>query len=135
MAWGSHTMATRSSSRRWFLRDIPRTYVLIVWLAFGAVLLIYANDWHPSGWSALRREAAAPARETPRVESYTGSIIIMPPRGDACRQMMLDNRTGAMWDNGYVSCDEVVSRPERDARGMSTMRMNAIGNAFRRRDE
>ena len=30
-------MAARASSRRrWFLRDVPRTYVLFVWLAFGS---------------------------------------------------------------------------------------------------
>ena len=44
-----------SSHRRWMLRDIPRTYVLLVWLAFAVAHLIYSNDWRPSGWSALRR--------------------------------------------------------------------------------
>ena len=47
------------------LRDIPRTYVLLVWLAFGVALLIYSNDWHPSGWAALRQEATAPNRQFP----------------------------------------------------------------------
>jgi len=129
-------MAARASSHRhWILRDIPRTYVLLVWLAFGAALLIYSNDWHPSGWTTLRQEASVkPA--APTVEHYTGSIILVPPRGDNCRQMMLDNRTGKMWDNGYVNCYEAVSRPDKEQRGgISSLRMNAIGKAFNRRDD
>jgi len=50
--------------------------------------------------------------------------------------MMLDNRTGRMWDKGVVNCYEAVSRPEKGQRGgMSSLRMNAIGKAFNRRDE
>jgi hypothetical protein len=118
------------------LRDIPRTYVLLVWLAFGAALLIYSNDWHPSGWTALRQEPAAPKRQISATEQYTGSIIIVPTRGEDCRQMMLDNRTGRMWDTGFVNCYEAVSRSEKDQRGgMSSLRINSIGKAFNRRDE
>jgi len=125
-------MAARARSRRrWFMRDIPRTYLLLVWLAFGFVILIYSNDWHPSGWSALRREAAVQPPQRNPAEPYTGSIIIVPTRGDYCWQRMLDNRTGKMWDKGLVNCDEAVSRAEKEARsGMSTLRMNAIGKAF-----
>jgi hypothetical protein len=125
-------MAARvKSRRRWFTRDIPRTYLLLVWLAFGLVVLIYSNDWHPGGWSALRHETAATPPQRNIVDSYTGSIIIVPTRGDFCWQRMLDNRTGKMWDKGYVNCDEAVSRAEKEARGgMSTARINAIGKAF-----
>ena len=123
-----------SSHRRWMLRDIPRTYVLLVWLAFGAALLIYSNDWHPSGWSALRREAAVKP-SAPTIDHHTGSIIIVPPRGDNCRQMMLDNRTGRMWDKGYVNCYEAVSRADKEPGGMSSLRINSIGRAFNRRTD
>ena len=92
--------ARKSPHRHWMLRDIPRTYVLLVWLAFGVALLIYSNDWHPSGWTALRQEATAPKPPVSATEQYTGSIIIVPTRGEDCRQMMLDNRTGRMWDKG-----------------------------------
>jgi hypothetical protein len=88
-------VATRvSSRRRWFLRDVPRTYVLFVWLAFGLAAFIYANDWHPSGWSKLRQEAAAKPPQRRDAEYYTGSIVIVPARGEYCWQRMIDNRTG-----------------------------------------
>ena len=124
-------MAARASSRRrWFLRDIPRTYVLFVWLAFGLATVIYAVDWRPSGWSTLRQEATAkPQRRD--AEYYTGSIVIVPARGEFCWQRMIDNRTGKMWDKGYVNCYDAVAPLEKDQRvGMSSLRMNAIGKAF-----
>ena len=124
-------MAARvSSRRRWFLRDVPRTYVLFVWLAFGLVAFIYANDWHPSGWSALRQETA-PKAQRRGAEYYTGSIVLVRARGDYCWQRMIDSRTGKMWDKGYVNCYEAVSPLEKDQRvGMSSARINAIGKAF-----
>jgi len=129
-------MAVRKlSQRQWMLRDIPRTYVLLVWLAFGAAILIYSTDWHPSGWTALRQEATAPKPPVSVIEQYTGSVIIVPTRGEDCRQIMLDNRTGRMWDNGVVNCYQAVSRAEKERSGMSSLRINAIGKAFNRRDE
>ncbi len=127
-------MAARVSyRRRWFLRDVPRTYVMLVWLAFGLVAFIYANDWHPSGWSALRQQETAVKPQRRDAEYYTGSIIIVPAGGDNCWQRMIDNRTGKMWDKGYVNCYEAVAPLEKDQRvGMSALRMNAIGKAFNR---
>ena len=127
-------MAARlSSHRRWFLRDIPRTYLMFVWLAFGATLLIYFNDWHPSGWSALRpQKAATPQPQRSAAEIYTGSIIIVPATGENCQKLVIDNRTGEMWDKGYVNCYAAASPPERDpSKAISSKRINAIGNAFR----
>jgi len=120
-----------SSRRRWFLRDIPRTYVLFVWLAFGLAAFVYAYDWRPSGWSALKQETAAAKPQRREVENYTGSIIIVPAGSENCWQRMIDNRTGKMWDKGYVNCYEAVSPLDKDQRvGMSSLRMNAIGKAF-----
>src|SRR5262249_16908388 len=89
LCFGVNTMAARvSSRRRWFLRDIPRPYVLIVWLTFGLAAVIYAYDWHPSGWSALRPEAnVKPQHREP--EHYAGSIIIVPMGGEQCWQRII----------------------------------------------
>ena len=86
--------------------------MLLTWLAFGAALLIYSNDWHPSGWTALRQEATAPKPPVSVTEQYTGSIMSVSSRGEVSPpNMMLDNRTGRMWDKGVVNCYEAVSRP------------------------
>jgi hypothetical protein len=95
MVSGVIIMSARvSSRRRWFLRDIPRTYVLFVWLAFGLAIFLYAYDWRPSGWSVLRQQEAAAKPQRRDAEYYTGAIVIVPARGDYCWQRMIDNRTG-----------------------------------------
>jgi hypothetical protein len=122
-------MATRTSShRRWFLRDVPRTYVLFVCLTFALAAFLYAYDWHPSGWSALRKQEAAVKPQRRDTEYYTGSIVIVPAGGDW--QRIIDNCTGKMWDKGYVNCYEALAPQEKDKRvGMSSARINAIGKA------
>jgi hypothetical protein len=125
--------ARHKSHRRWFLRDVPRTYMMLVWLAFCLTVIVYLNDWHPSGWSALRpQQAATPKPQRTDAEIYTGSLIIVPAVGEKCQQLMIDNRTGKMWDKGTVNCYEATSPPERDPnQAISSKRINAIGNAFR----
>jgi hypothetical protein len=127
-------MATRHSShRRWFLRDVPRTYMMLVWLAFCVTVVVYLNDWHPSGWSTLKPQQAAKAKpQRSDAEIYTGSLIIMPATGEKCQQMMMDNRTGRMWEKGIVNCYEAATPTQKDpSEAISSKRINAIGNAFR----
>ena len=105
--------------------------MLFVWLAFGLAIFLYAYDWRPSGWSVLRQQASAAKPQGRGVEYYTGSIVLVPARGDYCWQRMIDNRTGKMWDKGYVNCYEAVSPMEKDQRvGMSSARINAIGRGI-----
>ncbi len=81
-------------------------------------------DWHPA--------PPAPQRVASNDELYTGSIVVVPPQGDHCWQMMLGNRTGRMWEAGYMDCD-TVSDVLNDAKrnGASAERMNVIGVTFR----
>jgi len=133
-------MATRVSSHRWLLRDIPLTYVLLVWLAFGLSLLYFFSDWSPA-----QREAAvqqqSPTQQQQNVNNvnatnndkrYAGSIIVVPERGDRCLERGIDNRTGKMWDKGFINCDEVAQRlsEEKQRSSLSDVRMRAIGKAF-----
>ena len=88
---------------------------------------------------SVRREAAVRpqninnASATNNDKRYSGSIIVVPERGDRCLERGIDNRTGKMWDKGLVNCDEVVKKHlEEDQRSsLSGVRMHAIGKAFR----
>jgi hypothetical protein len=62
-------------------------------------------------------------------ELYTGSIILVPTQGEQCLERALDNRTGQMWDKGYVNCYDVVRNTAKNS-GLSSSRMRLIGNAF-----
>lgn len=119
-------MASRVSVR-WLRRDIRLVYVLLVWVAFTVGLFIYFDN------GITFHAAAPPAPAANDDELYTGSIVIVPSSGDECWQMMLDNRTGRMWESGYIGCDAVagvLAESQRDTKAR-TGRMNAIGAAFR----
>jgi hypothetical protein len=131
-------MATRLSNRRWLLRDVPRLGALSVWALAGFLILAYCFDRPPLQhmlqhvMSAALRPAtvAGPSADPGNSPSiYTGSILFVPPRGELCGRWKFDNRNGAFWDDGQVSC--------RSASGMkpdevtSAARMIAIGKAFK----
>jgi hypothetical protein len=62
---------------------------------------------------------------------------MVPPRGERCWQMMLDNRTGEMWETGYVSCLAVVGQfaAGRRSGALSSIRIHSISNVFRGKSE
>ncbi len=120
-----------SPQRRWLLRDIPRTAVLLAWLAAGIVALVVLIDWHVTRRSAW--QDASPAISTGDPQRFSsGAIIVAPTQGDQCWQRTLDNRTGQMWDDGYVNCEAALTPSRIDpSASMSAARLNAIGKAFR----
>ena len=123
-------MASRVAVRR-FWRDMRLVFVLLVWAAFGTGLFAYF-DSSINLTVNLRPPPPVPAQAASDDELYTGSIVVVPPRGDRCWQMMLDNRTGRMWESGYLDCDTVVDALTDSKRtGASAVRLNAIGSAFR----
>lgn len=105
--------------------------MLFVWVAFCFSILIYFLDWVP-----VRRETAAKPPMNPPMnyanddKLYTGSIITVPARGDLCWERILDNRTGKIWDKGYVRCDDAVTQPAEKHPTMGGARLRAIGNAL-----
>lgn len=115
-------------------RDVRLVYVLIVWAAF-AFTLFYVFS---GGVKTHRVEQVKPAMQAKSKaqtddELYTGSIILVPPTGDQCWQMQIDNRDGRMWDTGYVDCYAAVSdlAENRRAGTISAKRIQSISSAFR----
>ena len=127
-------MALSESRRRFRLRDL---LALSVWAVFAIALMLSPFDWSPVRQALtfkpkIKEAVAAPIVNTD--ELYTGSIVFVPPTGDFCWERLLDNRTGYMWDKGYVDCYE--TQPSTKARHptMSGARMLAIGKALRGND-
>ena len=77
-------MASRAPVR-WFWRDMRLVFVLLVWAAFGIGLLAYLDS---SISFSLHRPAPAPPQAVADAELYTGSIVVVPSRGDRCWQMI-----------------------------------------------
>ena len=122
-------MASRVNRRR-FLRDLPHAYVVLFCAAVGVSLLMFLALYSSP---ARRGSAAGPQLHDVNIdERYAGSIMVDPPRGDMCWERIFDNRTGNMWDNGYVKCHD-LSAPSKKHQpsGMDASRLRDVGKAFR----
>jgi hypothetical protein len=65
-------------------------------------------------------------------ETYTGSILYMPHVGATCHQLLFDNLTGKMADNGPVDCNRASYRPARvPPKNWSAARVDVIRDSFR----
>ncbi len=63
---------------------------------------------------------------------YTGSILYMPDRGNACRQILFNNCNGQLTDKGYVDCQTAFSHStDSEPKQWSAARMRVISDGFR----
>ncbi|MBI3704222.1 MAG: hypothetical protein HY244_10380 [Rhizobiales bacterium] len=127
------TMASLAPSRHWRLRDVPLAAVLLVWAAFAASVIFYLSDWSPV---RLVAEVKPPLNNISQKDEddrlYSGSIFVVPDRGDRCSELGFDNRSGNMWDKGFINCYEAMARANagKKLEGLSSNRLRAIGKAF-----
>jgi hypothetical protein len=124
-------MTARTSRTRWLLSETAYVYKLGVLAAFGVSVAFYFGDWPRLDLRAKAPSAASETAPKPGPAAYTGSIITVPMgTRDDCEKVDFDNRTGAMWDAGVISCNTLVTGPI-IVRGQSTIeRMRSIGRAF-----
>jgi hypothetical protein len=77
--------------------------LMVVAAAIGAVL---AAGLLTTREIEIARPPAGAAIALSEDEIYTGSILFMPDDGNnICRQVLFDNRTGRLYDNGLVDCE------------------------------
>ena len=124
-------MASRLTSRRWFLRDLSRNYRLLGMAALGIAILTYFIDWTPVRHETSVKPDLNIAPNAKNEQQFTGSIIF-PIRGNLCRQIILDNRTWNMSEKGYVKCDEAISELEEKNKVESgdVKRLQSVSRAF-----
>jgi hypothetical protein len=118
---------------RWQLRDVPQLYVFVVWVAFGASVIFYLGDWP----LVLRGAPTKPQSQNVDRSNdddmlYTGSIIFVPERGERCSVLGIDNRTGKIWEKGFINCYDFVtqSAAQKKFEGISGARLRAINGGF-----
>jgi hypothetical protein len=108
--------------------------VLFVWLFFAAILALSGliGGGLSDGLRPKRAQQVASNQPMNDDEIYTGSILFVPVDGDHCWQRFLDNQSGRLWDNGFVSCEaaaphSLISQPGRYS---SAGRVDAIRKGF-----
>jgi hypothetical protein len=77
--------------------------------------------------------AAQPKKPPTDDEIYTGSILFVPNDGEICRQLLFDNRTGLIKDNGPVNCEHAYYRSANDIKWSAAGRAQVISESFRGR--
>ena len=81
-----------------------------------------------------KHRSAAVAIASNDDEIYTGSILYMPYEGRMCRQILFDNLTGQLSDNGSVDCDHAAYQGTYSApKQWSFARVRVISTGFRDR--
>ncbi len=128
-------MAARASSAHWIWRDLRLSFVVLVIGALSIGAILYFNGWMSSQrhWTELLFQPQR-VQLVNNDELYTGSVILVPSRGDKCWQLLFDNRTGRMTDNGQINCYEVVTQlleEEKQNAVTPSRRIHVISNAFR----
>jgi hypothetical protein len=106
-------------------RELVMAFCLAVTLC-GTVgtIAYYSRAWPTS-----------PSPENRQAELSTGSVLLVPPQGDTCRERTIDNATWRIRDAGPIDCTVALARnaaPE--AKGQwSGSRVDIIRDAFRNR--
>ena len=121
-------MALRTSTSRWFFRDLPRSYVALAVSAAAAALVAFSIDWSrpPSPPAGATRSAKVDDEQ-----HYRGSIILPTDIAGVCWTITMDNRTGNLADGGYGKCQPDKPRAAPKEPPQQT-RLRALGSAFRR---
>jgi hypothetical protein len=84
--------------------------------------------------SAATAASATAATAPSDDEIYTGSILYMPYEGRICHQLLFNNRSGRLTDNGYVDCVRAAYQGiDGQPRFWSAARARVISTAFRQR--
>ena len=121
----------KASPKRWLLRDwIQFQMAVAVLLCTLLICLYWFDGWSPV-WQPLHRPPPNHSLNKQSLAArFIGSIIFVPLRGDRCLKWLLDNRTGAMWDVGYIKCEILLPPPAKSPQGMGMQRLRAIGKAL-----
>jgi hypothetical protein len=114
---------TRSRSR-----DFARPAIVVITMA----ALLGLGFMTTQQMITASRHMVARASMSGDDDVYTGSILYMPDRGNACRQILFNNRNGQLTDKGYVDCQTAFSHStDSEPKQWSAARVRVISDGFR----
>jgi hypothetical protein len=84
------------------------------------------------GYAVSKKQSALVATALNDDEIYTGSILYVPDEGRICHQILFNNLTGLLRDNGRVDCERAAYHGD-DSMRLSSARVRVISTGFRDR--
>ncbi|MGE3148269.1 MAG: hypothetical protein AB7K04_04305 [Pseudorhodoplanes sp.] len=112
------------------MRSPDRLWTAIACCGVAAVIIV--------GFVVRTSQPAAAARASLLIDNRTdedvrtGSIFLVPRRGNECQHLLFDNRSGQIWYGGSVDCELALSHTGGEkAKAWSIARAEAIRGAFR----
>jgi hypothetical protein len=119
--------STRRSKTRAHGRERWRQMAVLAVVAGVVACGLFATGGFKIGQSPSK-----PVSPPSDAEVYTGSILYVPDEGKICRQVLFDNRTGRMQDNGLVDCEHAYYQGTSEiAMQWSNARARVISESFR----
>jgi hypothetical protein len=101
------TSAERKPSTTGLLAGDVRRAVLACGLAFSLCVgfVVVAGRFHSTSLTAAPHAAN-------EAELSTGSLLLVSPLGERCRERTIDNSTWRIRDKGWVDCEEALAKSD-----------------------
>jgi hypothetical protein len=110
-------------------RGSERSRSMIVLVTMAAIM---ATGLFATRSIDIAKPSTTATRQPSDTEIYTGSILFEPDDAKVCHQLLFDNRTGLINDNGTVDCGRAYYHSPNDAPlRWSTARAQVISEGFR----
>jgi len=107
--------------------DVRRAVVACGFVVALCVLTAYIAGWSQSSPSPAPRPHAAGAADL-----STGSMLVVSPNGNQCRERTIDNSTWLIHNKGWVDCDEALAKSANSGNDVRSpgARLNVIREGF-----
>jgi hypothetical protein len=99
------TFAARKPSATGLLAGDFRRAVLACGLVFSLCVAFVVIASRFQGASLI-----APPHVSTEAELRTGSLLVVSPLGERCRERLIDNSTWRIHDKGWVDCEEALAK-------------------------
>jgi hypothetical protein len=79
--------------------------------------------------------AASRSHASSEAELGAGSMLVVPPNGNLCRERIIDNRTWRIRNNGWVDCEAALAKSANSGADLRSpgSRLDLIRDGFRGR--
>jgi hypothetical protein len=107
-----------------FRADLPRAFLAFGFLALCVTFAFITNRSQDSG-------PVPRSHVSGEVDLSTGSMLVVSPAGNLCRESTIDNSTWQIHNKGWVDCAEALAKSAGTESRSSPSRLDIIREGFR----